>query len=166
MAVGTVSGINPDDAWQLISSGTPTAASTSFSFSSISTAYKALMITFKSIAITSGDVNLYARFNSDSTNGNYSGMANGYTNTGYYTTSGIPLTGYAGNVGELNGYIIIRNSNSTSTLKTVTEGASFVTNKYSCVWMNASDAISSIAISPSASSFSGSGTFTLYGIPA
>ena len=67
MAVGTVSGTNPDDAWQLITTNTPSAAASS-TFSSIS-GYKKLMLVFnKYTTSAAGPANV--RFNSDSTNGN------------------------------------------------------------------------------------------------
>ena len=165
MAVGTVSGLNLDEEWQLIASGSPTASSSSYSFTSIS-GYKTLMIAFKKI-VTSVDCNFYARFNGDSTNHNYDGHFNGYDVTGYYSTTGMPLTAYVGGASNGNsGYTIIKYANSTSMFKIASEGVSYVSNNNKSIWMNNTDAISSIAIYTTTGTFTGSGTFYLYGIPA
>jgi hypothetical protein len=67
MAVGTVSGINPEDNWQLISS--VTASGTSVTFSSL-TGYKHLWITGRGITKSASDY-VAMRPNNDATTGNY-----------------------------------------------------------------------------------------------
>jgi hypothetical protein len=164
MAVGTVSTIEQDN-WQLIASGSPTASSSSYSFSSIS-GYKTLMIAFKKV-VTSADTGLYARFNGDSTDRNYNSMVNGYSVTGDYKTDGMSLTGYPqGATTGVTGYAVINYANSTTMFKTMQEGASYVSNKYAGIWANNVDPISSIVIYTTGGTFTGSGTFYLYGIAA
>jgi hypothetical protein len=162
MAVGTVSGVDPVDNWQLIASGTPTSASSTYSFTSIS-GYKTLMIAFKKVG-TNAVNNLIVRFNGDSTDRNYNSIANGYDVTGQYSTTGIALTGYLDT--SHSGYTVINNASSTTIFKTVQEGAAYVTNTYGGIWLNNTDAISSAVISTTTSTFNGTGTFYLYGIAA
>jgi hypothetical protein len=159
MATSNVSAID-QDTWQLISSATPTASASSHSFSSIS-GYKTLMLAYKKVG-TGAAANLYLRFNGDSTDRGYSGLANGYYDAGYFTTTGLGITGES--TTENSGYVVINNANSTNMFKTIQEGASFVTNKYGLIWLNNTDAISSVVIHTSTSTFSGTGTFYLYGI--
>jgi hypothetical protein len=67
MAVGTVSGVNLEDQWQLISS--VTASGTSITFNSLS-GYKHLWLVVRSITKSGADY-LAVRPNNDSTAGNY-----------------------------------------------------------------------------------------------
>jgi hypothetical protein len=78
MAVGTVSGISPEDNWQLISSVTPSG--TSHTFSSL-TGYKHLWVIGKGITKSGADY-IGMRPNNDTTAGNYGlGWASGTSQT-------------------------------------------------------------------------------------
>ena len=77
MAVGTVSGISPEDNWQLISS--VTASGTSHTFSSL-TGYKHLWVTGVSITKNVSDY-VGMRPNNDSTAGDYGLEWTGGTST-------------------------------------------------------------------------------------
>jgi hypothetical protein len=77
MAVGTVSGVDQADNWQLIATNTPSAASTS-SFTSIS-GYKQLRIVYKLTSTANGVYGYYLQFNSDSTMGNYGSVMSLFT---------------------------------------------------------------------------------------
>jgi len=75
MAVGTVSGVNPDETWQLISS--VTASGASVTFSSVS-GYKTLLLTGKAITKTAGDTPVI-RLNGDTSataTGSYAALYN------------------------------------------------------------------------------------------
>lgn len=110
MAVGTVTGLEPSDNWQIISTNTVTTGSTT-SFTGLS-GYKKLMVTFKGITLnTSGW--LYLRFNSDSTANNYG------STTGLYTTAGgnrsadsILLNGLADT--SMTGYAVFNSTDKTT----------------------------------------------------
>lgn len=106
MAVGTVSGLNPDETWQLIATNTPSAASTS-TFSSIS-GYKKLILVFSKYT-TSVAGPIIVRFNSDSTNGNYSAYQSFYPNSADYATGYINLGVYAYTTQVRTGYLEINN---------------------------------------------------------
>lgn len=85
MAVGTVSGVDPQDNWQLISSSTPSG--TSVTFSSLS-GYKHLWVVGKGITKSAADY-VGMRPNNDTTAGNYatitvsSGVGNKFLISGY-----------------------------------------------------------------------------------
>ena len=162
MAVGTVSGIEPDDNWQLIATNTTTSG-TSTTFNSFS-GYKTLMITFKGV-YTSAETRHIMRFNGDS-GSNYQSLMSGYSATpAGYATDKLHITGWS-TAGPENGYVIIKNVNSTTLPKIITEGLSYVMNKNGGIWLNESSAITSIVITNNDSTAYTAGTFKLYGIPA
>ena len=105
MAVGTVSGVDPADNWQLIASNTPSAAATS-TFSSIS-GYRKLMLVFKYTTSAAGC--MIVRFNGDSTNGNYASYQSFYTNGANYSQTYINLGVYGYTSQVRTGYIEINN---------------------------------------------------------
>jgi hypothetical protein len=69
MAVGTVSGIEQENNWQLIASNSPTGTTTAASFTSIS-GYKRVMVVWKALR-TGANAWLYLKVNNDTTVGNY-----------------------------------------------------------------------------------------------
>jgi hypothetical protein len=99
MAVGTVSGVNQTDNWQLISS--VTASSTAVTFNSIS-GYSRLMVVYKAMT-TSASVWIYLRVNNDSTGGNYASCST-YTSAdqlqsdNYIVLTGTPRTTHSGSI--------------------------------------------------------------------
>lgn len=161
MSVGTVSGIVPDEQWQLITS--VTASGGSVSFTGISNAYKTLIIGFKNVTSSAGS-DIFMRFNGDSTAGNYQSMVGGYgANPGSYGNNVLYITGWPST--SNTGYTVIRNANSTSMFKYIDKGIAYVSYLYGGMWYNETDAISSIVLSCAGSTWTG-GTFYLYGIPA
>jgi hypothetical protein len=97
MAVGTVSGVNQTDNWQLVSSVTP--SSTAVTFNSIS-GYSRLMVVWKAMT-TSASVWTYLRVNNDATAGNYASIST-YTSAdqlqsnSYIVLDGTPATTHSG----------------------------------------------------------------------
>jgi hypothetical protein len=104
MAVGTVSGVNQTDNWQLISSVTP--SSTAVTFDSIS-GYSRLMVVYKAVT-TSANVFIYLRVNNNSTAGNYASIST-YTSADQLASNNyIALTGTQTN--NHSGLIVIENT--------------------------------------------------------
>ena len=97
MAVGTVSGVDPQDNWQLISSVTP--SSTAVTFNSIS-GYSRLMVVWKAMT-TSASAWIYLRVNNDATAGNYASMSaytgsNDLSSNNYIVLTGTTQTSHSG----------------------------------------------------------------------
>lgn len=160
MAVGTVSGIDQEDNWQLIATNTPSAVATT-TFSSIS-GYKKLMVAYKLTGMpdsTSGY--LYLRFNGDSTAGNYG--SNAWMQTTYQARNNdrITLTGGFADAVQA-GYVIVNNTNGTIP-KTINEGASMSGFIVKGVYIG--NAVTSVELAITGSN-SFSGTVYLYGIAA
>jgi hypothetical protein len=106
MAVGTISGIEPDDNWQLIATNTPSAAA-STAFSSVS-GYKKLILVYKGYTTSvAGPARL--SFNSDTTAGNYSSVADWgtYGTAAENTFIGLGSYGYTSQI--RTGYVVINN---------------------------------------------------------
>ena len=74
MAVGTVSGIEPDDNWQLISTTTISSGTSQYTYSSLS-GYKTIMISGRSI-VKSAEQFITAQVNGVTTQGAYAGVNN------------------------------------------------------------------------------------------
>ena len=162
MAVGTVSASTIDEPWQLIATNTTTSGTTT-TFNSFS-GYKALMITFKGVT-TGSTGKYYMRFNGDS-GSNYNSLMSGYgANPVGFSFTQIYISGYD-TTGVENGYVIIKNVDSTTLPKIVVEGTSYVMNKNGGIWLNDSSAITSIVITHDSGAAFTAGTFKLYGIAA
>jgi hypothetical protein len=153
MATGNVSAID-NDVWQLVSTGTPTASTTSYSVTGL-TGYKKYIVIAESIT-GSATTQMLMRFNSSST-----GYVSIHTGTNsahdaiYLTTSATSAS---------NSWVVtINDANSTTGPKT-TQGFE---KPYSVqtfgVWNNTS-AITSIQIVRDVGTYSGGGTITIYGI--
>jgi hypothetical protein len=86
MAVGTVSGVDPQDNWQLISSVTPSTGTVTFS--SVS-GYKTLLLSGKAVLKSGSDTPL-VRLNGDTsaTAGGSYGVLNGAGTTNYFIING------------------------------------------------------------------------------
>jgi hypothetical protein len=159
VAVGTVSGVSPEDQWQLIATNSPSAA-TSSSFTSIS-GYKQLRIAYKLTSTANGIFGYYLQFNSDSTMGNYGSVVSLFTSNQVRNGDRMYISGYT----ETNasaGYATILDADKT-TPKTLGAFGSQWSTAGSGVWMGSS-AISSILFSNDSGTFTG--TIYLYGIPA
>ena len=104
MAVGTVSGVNQTDNWQLISSVTP--SSTAVTFNSIS-GYSRLMVVYK-VMTTSASVWIYLRVNNDATAGNYASCSTYTSADQLQSNSYIVLNGTQGNTHS--GLVVIENT--------------------------------------------------------
>lgn len=110
MAVGTVTGLEPADNWQLIATNTVTSGSTT-SFTGLS-GYRKLMVTFKGVTLNASNW-LYLRFNSDSTGGNYGSTVGLYTSAGgSRTDNSILLNGYADT--GMTGYAVFNSTDKTT----------------------------------------------------
>jgi hypothetical protein len=159
MAVGTVSGIDLDENWQLITTATPSSAS-SVTFNSFS-GYKKLMIAYKVSQSTAS--NLRAQFNGDTTVNNYGSAMHMYGTYGTWNGDTEPylyLMAYGSAPASQVGFVVIENVDKTIP-KILTGGGQMV--GASGVWMGTS-AITSIVISGTSGTFSG--TIYLYGIAA
>lgn len=162
MAVGTVSGVNLDDAWQLIATNTPTSG-TSTSFTSLS-GYKSYMVIWKSVTIS--DYNYMAlRFNDDTTASNY--ISAYKVNIGSNATgAGIQVTGSA--TSGKSGVCIISYANSTTGPKLTNAFSDEVDQaspQSTGCWVSTS-AITSIKFYTKDGATFSAGTVYLYGIPA
>jgi len=156
MAVGTVSGIEPDDNWQLIATSTPsgTAAAT---FTSIA-GYKRLMVVWKTLTV--GSLQWYQlRVNNDSTAGNYASM-NSYTfGDANSSNNSIMITGATRT--NTSGMLTIENANK-STPHPISNFASDITNA-ATMGILTSDPITRVDIFASGVNFTG-GTVQLWGV--
>ena len=157
MAVGTVSGIEPSDAWQLIASNSPTSGTTAASFTSIS-GYKKVMVVWKALR-TSGAAWLFLKVNNDTTAGNYGAMAAYTSANNFETESFIPLTGT--NSTNFSGAITIENVNQ-STPHQISNFGAYQTSQFTGVILN-SNPITQIDVYVSTSALT-SGTVQLWGI--
>lgn len=158
MAVGTVSGIDPTDNWQLIATNTPSAA-TSSTFSSIS-GYKKLMLVFSGSQSTGANMTL--QFNGDTTASNYGGAQVLWSGLGTYSAGAafIPFTGYNDAINPQTQYAIIDYANA-STPKLFSVGGSKTT---AGTGIYIGSAITSIVLAVSSGTITG--TVYLYGIAA
>ena len=156
MAVGTVSGVDPSENWQLIATNTPSASATS-SFTSIS-GYKKLMVVMKNLT-SGGNGQLYLQFNSDTTSGNYAGVSQLDSTYCFQTISTIPFTAY--NTTNHSGYLIIEDVDKS--FPHVTTGGGYTTAMVNAIWFGATP-ITQIDIKLTSSSMTG--TIYLYGIAA
>lgn len=162
MAVGTVSGVNPDDTWQLVSS--QSASGASITFSSLSGIYKELMISYRNV-ITSATCGLAVRFNGDSTNYNYGGTAVWQAQYSEVAISYIPLTAYGAYTDHANGWMKVKNTNSA--MPHTVEGGGYVADSINGLYNPSTAAvISSVIVKPNNSANFSSGTIELWGIPA
>jgi hypothetical protein len=159
MAVGTVSGANLDEQWQLIATATPSSSAATV-FSSIS-GYKKLMITYQATIGTSAD-RLMMQFNGDSTAGNY-GMTVGLygNNSSVRSNDRFYLMSYADT--SAYGYIVIADTDKTSP-KWIERIGGYSTGYGNGVYFGTS-AISSVSIVDD-NGFVVTGTIKLYGIAA
>lgn len=131
MAVGTVSGINQTDNWQLISSVTPSG--TAVTFNSIS-GYSRLMVVYKAMTM-SASVWIYLRVNNDATAGNYASMA-AYTSANNLESNNyIVLAGTTSN--SHSGMVVIENADK-STPHQVSQIASANISQYTAAILSSS----------------------------
>jgi hypothetical protein len=159
MAVGTVSGLNTDDPWQLISTATPSAATTT-TFSSIS-GYKKLRIVYSLTPTLDAVQGFYLQFNGDSTAGNYGSIAVMYTSNNKRAGDRIYISGYTEPVASA-GFATISDTDKT-TPKTLTEFASMGASSASGIWLGSS-AVTSVLFGLSGGTYTG--TIYLYGVAA
>ena len=158
MAVGTVSGAS-DDVWQLITTSSPSAVTTS-TFSSIS-GYKKLMLTFS--GNRSAADYFWLQFNSDTTVANYGGSSQMYYTYGSWSAGSayIPFLGYtADSTGATVSCAIIDYVNADSPKLIETTGSR--TTVGGGIYLG--NAITSITVGASSGTFTG--TLKLYGIAA
>jgi len=159
MAVGTVSGANLDEQWQLIATNTPSAA-TSSTFSSLS-GYKMYMIVYKNLSHTAATYAL-VRFNGDSTTGNYGSSAWWVNTLNSYDATGILAWGYGGDaVSNRTGIVTVTNANQSVPKHVDVKG--YITQMANGVWVG-NEPITSISFSVPAGTMTG--TIYLYGIAA
>ena len=131
MAVGTVSGVNQTDNWQLISSVTP--SSTAVTFNSIS-GYSRLMVVYK-VMTTSANAWIYLRVNNDATAGNYSSMS-AYTSADQLSSNNyIVLNGTLQS--SHSGLVVIENTDK-SVPHQISDLVSLVVSQYSAAILLAS----------------------------
>jgi hypothetical protein len=157
-----VSKLNPitDDNWVLVSTNSPSAATTS-TFSSLS-GYKSYMLIWK-MSTFSGNGTGLIRFNGDSTEGNYGGGGQYGTATGA-SNSGLILGPYFGlSWAPMGGHMIVDNANK-AVPKNIKIIGGMTTIAGSQSWYGV-DAITSIELSISGGE-TFTGTVSLYGLPA
>jgi hypothetical protein len=163
MAVGTVSGVSPEDTWQLVATATPTSG-TSFTLATgLAGIYKELIIVYRNLTFASAS-GLHATFNADTTVGNY-----GFTNQwqGYIEVgdSVLPLMGYTGYSTSRTGFAKIKNANQA--IPHTAEGGGYASGYISGAYAPATPAvINSVEIKTQAAVAFTGGTCLLYGIPA
>jgi hypothetical protein len=158
MAVGTVSGLNLDEEFQLIATNTPSAAA-STSFSSIS-GYKKLMLVFKNYTTSvAGGARL--SFNGDTTSGNYSSNAWWGESAQNDSLSFIILGANPYSSQVRTGYVIIENVNK-STPHPV-NGTAYDASIIAAFYVEANP-ITSVTVTGPGGTITG--TFSLYGIAA
>lgn len=113
MAVGTVSGINPDETWQLITTTTISSGTANYTYNSLS-GYKTIMVAGKNIVKSAEDytvaqvngVTSQGAYNSNSSNGSFFYTASSNASAGGFTVifydvdksfiHKVEMTGYAG----------------------------------------------------------------------
>ena len=153
MAVGTVSGVNPDEIWQSISS--VTASGSAVTFSSL-TGYKKYMIIARSITNSAPSTVLMT----------FNGISTGYGSVLAATdrsTSGIFFSYLAGDTHPVSMTTINDVLSSTGPKTTIGWESNYCAT-INGFWDNTSP-ITSIALTRSTGTFTG-GTITLYGIAA
>jgi hypothetical protein len=158
MAVGTVSGLNLDEEWQLIATNTPSAAA-STAFSSIS-GYKKLMLAFKGVTTSVGGP-LRMSFNGDTTANNYASTAFWGSNGQEGSQNWIVLGVYAYTTQQRGGYAVIENVNKS--MVHPVSGAAMDTFTLDGVYL-IQDPITSVTVTGPGGTLTG--TFYLYGIAA
>lgn len=155
MAVGTVSGIEPDDNWQLISG--VTASGTAVTFDSIS-GYKRLMVVWKAVT-TAAIAWRLLKVNNNSTAGNYA-STNSYTFAdANYANDFLYISGQQ--MTNTSGSLIIENANK-SVPHTISNFASVGANTGQQSIL-LSDPITRVDLFLSTSNFTG-GTVQLWGV--
>jgi hypothetical protein len=158
MAVGTVSGSNLDEEWQLIATNTPSGAA-NFTVSSIS-GYKKLMLVFRAYT-TSVAAPARLTFNADSTTDNYFSTADWAPN-GYDISRNFIFLGlYSYTTQTRSGYIVIENVNKS--MEHIVKGTATDAFTVDGAYLVA-DPITSLTVAAPGGTFSG--TFKLYGIAA
>jgi hypothetical protein len=179
MGASQVPATTGSDNWVLISSVSPTASSASVTFSSIGS-YKKLMLRMEAPAQTSNvaaDTRL--TFNADS-GSNYTLMSGyAYNNGGTAAVGLIPKTGYmqltnqsaSAQAISVSAMLIINEVNTTGaktvsgyTVANLTSSAIYSPNAIGTYF--ASAAITSLTLTLSTGTYSGTGTVALYGVAA
>jgi hypothetical protein len=159
MAVGTVSGVNLDEAWQLIATNSPSSASSS-TFSSLS-GYKRFWLVYKNLT-PSGATEFAIRFNGDSTTGNYGSTTLWYASNIEAENTQIKLTAINTANGSTGSAVI---ENSLKDVHKVTVEPSLYAVIGGGIWVPSSPTdITSIEVRPMSGTFTG--TIYLYGIAA
>ena len=153
MAVGTVSGINPDDAWQLITSTTISSGTASYNYNSIS-GYKTILVAAKDIVKSAAEY-MTAQFNGNTAAGAYAQNNQGGANTFFYITGN--------NAGPAAHAFLVYNVNQAVPHK-VDVGYMTSANGLNQYYTDPS-VITSIQVALTAGTFT-SGTIYVYGIPA
>jgi len=179
MGATTFPATTGSDNWVLISSVSPTASSATVTFSSIGS-YKKLMLRMEAPAQTSNvAANTQLTFNADS-GSNYTLMSGyAYSSTGTARVGLIPRTGYmqlTNQVGSaeaisVSAMLIINEVNTTGaktisgyTVNSLTSSAYYYPNAIGTYF--ASAAITSLTLTLSTGTYSGTGTVALYGVAA
>ena len=157
MAVGTVSGIETANNWQLISSNSPTSGTTAASFTSIS-GYSRVMVVWKALRCSAAAW-LFLKVNNDTTVGNYAAMTAYTSANNFESESYIPLTGT--NSTQFSGAITIENVNQ-ATPHQISNFAAYQTSQFTGAILNSS-AITQIDVYINTSALTG-GTVQLWGI--
>jgi hypothetical protein len=162
MAVGTVSGTNLEDTWQLVGS-TALTGLTSYTFSNIS-GYKKFRLAFRGKTTTAGSNN-YVRFNGNTTNGDYFSYQEwiplGATSSNYeFNQISIGIGSYSNVV--IAGYLNISDANQS--VPHIIDGGTFDGVQIQGMFFD-TNPITSITFGSTASTYNG-GTLYLYGIAA
>ena len=153
MAVGTVSGVNLDEQWQLISS--QTASGSSITFNSFS-GYKTLWLVGRNITKSASNY-VRIRINGDSAGGSYATLYAAGTQSGFLS-NGDAVGAQA---------ISFKIYNIDQAIPHIVDGANFDGNDYARAeaYINPVVVTSLVIDNLSGATFTG-GTFSLYGIAA
>ena len=153
MAVGTVSGINPDDTFQLITSTTISSGTANYNYNSIA-GYKTIIVAGKNIVKSAAEY-MTVQFNSNTAAGSYAQNPQGGANNFFYVTGN--------NAGPAAHALVVYNVNQDVPHKVDTAylSSTGATNQY----YTDPVAITSIQVALTGGTFT-SGTIYLYGIAA
>jgi hypothetical protein len=154
MAVGTVSGVNLDDQWQLITTTTISSGTATYTYNSLS-GYKTILITGKDI-VRSGGGTGQIRLNGNSSAGSYAQNSQSGGDSRFY------ITGNSGGPAAFAG--IIYNVNQAIPHK-VDIGYSNAASNANNTYYTDPVAITSIELGLDSGTYT-SGTIYLYGIAA
>lgn len=155
MAVGTVSGIAPEDNWQLIETTTISSGTASYTYSNLS-GYKTILIAGRNIVKSVSNYSVL-RINGDTASGSYAQNSQSGGASWFY------VTGDANTSHALA--VVVHNINQSAPHKVDANYGGGGTSEESCYYTNPVP-ITSLQLRLHSSATFSSGTIYVYGIPA